>query len=567
MTTLDSARVLKWQFWFGVLALSMLAGCKTSPPLENDSDSTPSSSGETVEWAASPEWLDTYDPERSAPGFNLILFRRRTPLLMDMDGTVVHAWPEVRAAGRARLFPDDRLALIGESGDFEEYDWEGNETWRYTLDAPNDFLHHDFIRLESGNYLLLAHDPTVGADYLLEVDRDGTILWRWDAAEHLVSDFANTVGESNNRTHINSVFELPANRWHERGDDRFLPGNILLSARNLNTIYIVSRATGEVVWKFSENLDYQHEAIMIPIGTPGAGNIVLFDNGYYNRKAFRQSAIVEVDPTSQRRVWEYRKRGFYSSTGGTQQILPNGNLLVTSSQGGRVFEVTKSGSIVWQWSPPYLPMRVSRYPAEFTPAFSRLAPPSERPITARDPDRFVDANLYAFALPHQVQRVRLGDRSRKVLKQQSHCQVLQLPGQASIRFGYGHGQGSVQTPFVHSDDGGARFVATLRALDQEQPETIFERVISPEDVQPAEGEDPVRIVHNTVPLETYSGQTVELCLTILPHAADSVSASYVWEDPSVLTPGRVAQFELDPTLDQEALEQQEKHLKAIGYIN
>ena len=39
-------------------------------------------------------------------------------------------------------------------------------------------------------------------------------------------------------THINSVFELTDNRWFDAGDGRFRPGNVLVSARNLNAIFI-----------------------------------------------------------------------------------------------------------------------------------------------------------------------------------------------------------------------------------------------------------------------------------------------------------------------------------------
>ena len=240
------------------------------------------------------------------------------------------------------------------------------KVWSFSLPDPDTFLHHDFIQLENGNYLLLAHDPAVQADFLLEIDRSGEVLWRWEAAEHLAGEFSRA-GERNNRTHINSVHELPANRWFDKGHEEFRPGNILISARNLNAIYVVARPEGDVVWRYDEGLDYQHEAIMIPPGLQGAGNILLFNNGYHDLDEYRQSAILELNPVKRKKVWEYRKGGFYSSTGGTQQSLQNGNLLVTSSQGGRVFELTRDGRIVWQWSPPFKPMRASRYPEDSLP--------------------------------------------------------------------------------------------------------------------------------------------------------------------------------------------------------
>ena len=59
------------------------------------------------------------------------------------------------------------------------------------------------------------------------------------------------------------MYELPPNRWFDAGDERFRPGNILVSARNLNAIFIIDKTSGEVVWRYSDGLDYQHEAIMV----------------------------------------------------------------------------------------------------------------------------------------------------------------------------------------------------------------------------------------------------------------------------------------------------------------
>ena len=43
---------------------------------------------------------------------------------------------------------------------------------------------------------------------------------------------------------------------------------------------------------------------------------------------------------------------FFSAVQGAAQALPNGNVLVTESTKGRVFEVTRDGEIVWEfWNP------------------------------------------------------------------------------------------------------------------------------------------------------------------------------------------------------------------------
>ena len=45
-----------------------------------------------------PSWVRLYFPGQSHAGYNLVLFRRRVPLIIDMNGRVVHSWPEVRGS-------------------------------------------------------------------------------------------------------------------------------------------------------------------------------------------------------------------------------------------------------------------------------------------------------------------------------------------------------------------------------------------------------------------------------------------------------------------------------------
>jgi hypothetical protein len=514
----------------------------------------------------SPDWIDTYDPESSAAGYTLVLYRRRVPMLIDMDGKVVHAWHGVRVVGRARLLPSGPLALIGESGDLEEYDWGARKIWSFSLPDPDTFLHHDFIQLENGNFLLLAHDPAVQADFMLEIDRSGEVLWRWEAAEHLAGEFSRA-GERNNRTHINSVHELPPNRWFDEGQKEFRPGNILISSRNLNAIYIVARSEGDVVWRFDEGLDYQHEASMIPPRLQGAGNILLFNNGYHDIDGYRQSAILELNPSDGKEVWRYRRGGFYSSTGGTQQSLQNGNLLVTSSQGGRVFELTRDGRIVWQWSPPYLPMRVSRYPEDYSHQLKELGSPSRQPIERRDPDRFIDEDLFTFSLPHETQRLRLDGKSRFVLKNPNRCQILQIPEGAEMVLGFGAKTGDQETPFVRDEAGSARFTATLRLVDTAAAEKVLDRIVNRSDLSAEEGQTTVALLHQKISLRSYESEAVELCLQLTSGSGDTSLGSFVWEEPLIRPPNRRLARQAEAEIDAEALARQEEHLKAIGYLN
>lgn len=53
------------------------------------------------ETAKPSEWVRVLDPGRGSPGYNLMIFRRRIPMLLDLSGGVVHAWPtSARRAAR-----------------------------------------------------------------------------------------------------------------------------------------------------------------------------------------------------------------------------------------------------------------------------------------------------------------------------------------------------------------------------------------------------------------------------------------------------------------------------------
>ncbi len=58
---------------------------------------------------------------------------------------------------------------------------------------------------------------------------------------------------------------------------------------------------------------------------------------------------------------------------GANQPLPNGNVLITESDFGRVFEVTRDGEIVWEFNSPHLSGENSEFVATI-PEMIRLEP-------------------------------------------------------------------------------------------------------------------------------------------------------------------------------------------------
>ena len=129
----------------------------------------------------------------------------------------------------------------------------------------------------------------------------------------------------------------------------YRPGNVLVCMRNLDAIAILDPEMRHLVWAWGqEELEGPHDATMLP-----SGNILIFDNG--TRRKW--SRVIEIEPVSGEIVWEYRApepADFFTGARGSAQRLPNGNTLISDSDSGRGFEVTRDGEIVWEYRVPHL---------------------------------------------------------------------------------------------------------------------------------------------------------------------------------------------------------------------
>ncbi len=97
-------------------------------------------------------------------------------------------------------------------------------------------------------------------DVIEEVDGNGAVLWRWSTAEHysqlpLNEDERNIIYREKTADvfHTNSVQELPENKY-EADNPAFRKGNILVSQRNNSIVFIIDKATGDIVWVCAERL-------------------------------------------------------------------------------------------------------------------------------------------------------------------------------------------------------------------------------------------------------------------------------------------------------------------------
>lgn len=305
----------------------------------------------------------TYDPERAWPGYTLYSGRyTEAAHLLDMDGYSVHSWsyPQGLDWCYSELLPGGTLGVMVAHieellpGMFLEFDWEG-ELLRQ-IDLP---VHHDFVRLEDGDTILLCqeyvndddvHPGGLKSDAFVRVTPDGEITWTWHAHEHALK-LANLVDlefprESRDWAHTNTIESLPASPVGDL-DPRFREGNLLFSMCNLDTIGVIDGQTDEVVWAWGPGtLQGPHMPTMLE-----NGHLLIYDNG--DERGW--SRILELDPLAEEVVWSYvadPPESFYSLYHGSNQRLPNGNTFVSSSGQGRLFEVTSEGDIVWEWITP-----------------------------------------------------------------------------------------------------------------------------------------------------------------------------------------------------------------------
>ena len=169
--------------------------------------------------------------------------------------------------------------------------------------------------------------------------------------------------------HANSISVIPPNH-HTSPELR--PGNIIVSQRSTNTIFIVDKQTGAIVWKVGpeDHLTFgQHAPYMIPQGLAGEGNILVFDNGSgtgypLRRFAPGSSRVLEIDPVTQAIVWTYSasdsglsRFSFFANIVSNAERLPNGNTLICSGAKGRIFEIGPNGELIWEYMSPYSSIR------------------------------------------------------------------------------------------------------------------------------------------------------------------------------------------------------------------
>jgi hypothetical protein len=127
-------------------------------------------------------------------------------------------------------------------------------------------------------------------DYFREINASGQTVWEWHGIDHFDPDI-DIIGPIHFRkewSHINDVDVMP-------------DGNILSDSRYTDGAFIIDRGSGDIIWRWG-NVAYldpesgqiecrdvtdpktmggPHDAHIIADGLPGAGHMLIYDNGQY----------------------------------------------------------------------------------------------------------------------------------------------------------------------------------------------------------------------------------------------------------------------------------------------
>ena len=296
------------------------------------------------------------------------------PFVKDFVDDYTMTPEQVRADEHKKPMRRGSIGFAGGTG-LAEVSLTGETMWRLDLDKvekKKDFqvIHHDILM--DKNYHIhtlyrpkkiatipvdgITHTDTLGGDGIMVIDSLGKILKTWSVWDVWDIEKDPYIGEYRyDRFHINGMcFDKDS--------------NYLLSAPIEDQIWKIDAQSGELVWRFGRNGDFQMDttdyfSFQHSPYISGDGDLMLFDNGLYDQrsgaKAFR---LNETDRTATTTINATLPPDKYTSRMGNATLLPNGNILQCSSKTGSVTVTDQRGKVLWESILPFAPYRAIYVP-------------------------------------------------------------------------------------------------------------------------------------------------------------------------------------------------------------
>lgn len=332
--------------------------------------------------------VTAYDAGKAFAGYTLYSAgNEAAAYLTDMEGRIIHEWrlpfsqvwdsssvvekprPDAFVSfDKVHLYPNgDLLAVYSGVGDtpwglgLVKMTKDSHVIWKYL-----DRVHHDVEVGADGRIYTLTHrlrsEPVPGLpqletpmleDFLVVLSPDGEVEKKISLLDAMAASpyrkFLAALSDYARQDPLHTNAAKPIDRVGTAAPAGWKAGDVLLSFREPSLLAVLDPNEGRFVWGLRGSWMGQHDPSLL-----ANGHILLFDN-LGNVGNAGSSRVLEIDPADGAVAWQYQGTGdrpLESVLRSNAQRLPNGNTLITESDGGRMLEVTAKDEVAWEYLSP-----------------------------------------------------------------------------------------------------------------------------------------------------------------------------------------------------------------------
>ena len=335
-----------------------------------------------------------YVTDRQAPGFKFIYAAfdyedaMHAGILLDENNEIVHRWVVDQGlmkefidrqndadGGNRKLKPPNRrlpqgFEILPDGTMILAEGYQGNGMHRIDFCSKFDWSllgpYHHIVALDETNGSVWGFGP----GDITQVDiNSGEILREFSIKEIHKANPEKSIFNHRRRISIGQWLHDPIHKndievlspGMASAFPMFEAGDLLIVHRSTSTVFVIDQQDLKIKWWRTGFVRRPHDADWQPDGTitvydnnmrePVEGN----DNGLEDLDYVRYSKIMRIDPASyiDDVLYHGGQDNFYSGARGVHQVLPNGNILITSPHQGRVLEVDAAGETVFEFVNTY----------------------------------------------------------------------------------------------------------------------------------------------------------------------------------------------------------------------